>query len=89
VHVTFANPDMSISGGHLLDARVSIGAEIVVRAMAEPACVPGLRAGGIPADCVVDVNVSVPPFGVFSNWDPRFWYPPAVPGADEGDDDDR
>ena len=76
VHVTFANPDMSISGGHLLDAQVSIGAEIVVRSMAEPACVPGLLGDQIPADCVTDAGVAVPPYGVFSNWDGRFWYPP-------------
>jgi predicted DNA-binding protein with PD1-like motif len=78
-HVTFANPDMSISGGHLLDAQVSIGAEVVIRAMAGPDCVPGLPAGQMPADCVMDASVAVPPLGVFSNWDPRFWYPPAKP----------
>jgi predicted DNA-binding protein with PD1-like motif len=83
-HVTFANPDMSISGGHLLDAQVSIGAEIVVRSMAGPGCVPGLLAGQIPADCVMDASVAVPPYGVFSNWDQRFWFPPPPPpGPDE------
>lgn len=81
-HVTFANPDMSISGGHLLDAQVSIGAEIVVRSMA--GCVPGLLADQIPADCVVNASVAVPPYGVFSNWDQRFWYPPSPrPSPDE------
>jgi predicted DNA-binding protein with PD1-like motif len=76
VHATFANPDMSISGGHLLDAQVSIGAEIVVRSMAGAACAPGLSGNQIPADCVTDIGVAVPPYGVFSNWDQRFWYPP-------------
>jgi predicted DNA-binding protein with PD1-like motif len=74
-HVTFANPDMSISGGHLLDAQVSIGAEVVIRAMAAPACAPGLVAGQIPADCVTNAAVTVPPLGTFFNWDRRFWYP--------------
>src|SRR5262249_39905636 len=32
-HVTFANPDMTISGGHLLDALASIEAEVVIRSM--------------------------------------------------------
>jgi predicted DNA-binding protein with PD1-like motif len=88
-HVTFANPDMSITGGHLLDARVTIGAEIVVRPMAAPACVPGLFQGAIPADCVMNINVTVPPFGTFSNWDRRFWYPLGGPEDDEGAEDDR
>lgn len=89
-HATFANPDMSISGGHLLDAQVSIGAEVVLRAMAGPACVPGLPGGDIPPDCVANANVTVPPFGTFANWDRRFWYPPAAAGPDEtGADDDR
>lgn len=76
VHVTFATPEMSILGGHLLDALVSIGAEIVVDQMAEPACTPGLLANQIPNDCVTDVDVDVPRYGCFSNWDQRFWYPP-------------
>lgn len=82
-HVTFANPDMSIIGGHLLDAQVTIGAEIVVRAMAGPACRPGLLADQIPEDCVSDAGVTVPTFGGFSNWDSRFWYPPAPAAGGE------
>jgi predicted DNA-binding protein with PD1-like motif len=76
LHVTFANPDLSISGGHLVDAQVSIGVEIVVQPMAGPACVPGLSGDRIPADCVTDNLVTIPPYGTFSNWDQRFWYPP-------------
>lgn len=82
-HVTFANPDMSISGGHLLDAQVSIGCEIVLQSMAGPHCIPGLAAGQIPPDCVTDTPVTVQKLGTFSNWAPAFWYPkPAstVPG---------
>lgn len=79
-HVTFANPDMSISGGHLLDAQVSIGAELVLRTMAGSACVPGLSGDEIPADCVTDSMVSVPPYGAFSNWSTPFWYPPPDTG---------
>ena len=75
-HVMFANPDMSASGGHLLDAQVSIGAEIVIRTMAGATCQPGLLADQIPPDCVMDASITVPPYGVFSNWDPRFWYRP-------------
>jgi predicted DNA-binding protein with PD1-like motif len=74
-HVMFANPDMSISGGHLLDAQVSIGGEIVLRTMAGPQCVPGITAGEIPADCVSDVSVTVQPYGTFFNWAQSFWYP--------------
>jgi len=75
-HVTFANPDMTISGGHLLDAWTSIEAEVVIRSMAGPNCVPGLTADRIPADCVSDVMVTVSPLGTFSNWAQPFWYPP-------------
>jgi predicted DNA-binding protein with PD1-like motif len=84
-HVTFANPDMSISGGHLLDAQASIEAEIVLRTMAGPLCVPGITADQIPADCVSDVSVTVPPFGTFANWSQSFWYPPpaAKPSGDK------
>lgn len=81
VHVTFANPDMSISGGHLLDTQISIGAEIVVRPMAGDDCVPRLRGEQIPPGCVTSVDVAVPPFGVFSNWDRRFWFPPGGSGG--------
>ena len=84
LHVTFAKPDMSIWGGHLLDAQVSIGVEIVVHPMAGPACVPGLAGDRIPADCVKDVDVTIPPYGKFSNWDQRFWYPPSVPAKKRG-----
>jgi predicted DNA-binding protein with PD1-like motif len=80
-HVTFADPDMSISGGHLLDARVSIGAEIVIRSIAAPACAPGLTEDEIPADCVITAPVTVPSYGEFPNWDSRFWYPPAPPSG--------
>jgi predicted DNA-binding protein with PD1-like motif len=84
LHVTFAEPNMSIAGGHLLDAQVSIGAAIVIRPMAGRGCVPGLRSEDIPADCVTDVDVSVPPYGVFSNWDHRFWYPCEAMGKESG-----
>jgi predicted DNA-binding protein with PD1-like motif len=79
VHVTFANPDMSISGGHLLDAQVSIGGEVVLRTMAGPKCVPGITVDQIPADCVSDISVSVQPYGAFFNWAQCFWYP--LPGS--------
>jgi predicted DNA-binding protein with PD1-like motif len=83
-HVTFANADMSISGGHLLDAQASIEAEIVLRTMAGPLCVPGITADQIPADCVSDVSVTVEPYGTFSNWSQSFWYPPpAKPAGDK------
>lgn len=75
LHVTFANPDMTISGGHLLDAGISIGAELVLSPMARQDCVPGLLYDQIPADCVADAMVTVP-LGTFCNWDQRFWYPP-------------
>jgi predicted DNA-binding protein with PD1-like motif len=75
VHVTFADGDMSIWGGHLLDAMVSIGAEIFLLPTAAAACEPGLM-GPPPADCVTSVPVTAPPYGTFSNWDQRFWFPP-------------
>jgi predicted DNA-binding protein with PD1-like motif len=75
LHVTFAEPDMTIAGGHLLDAEVSIGAEVVLVPMATDTCAPGL-VGPPPCDCVTSVPVTVPPYGTFSNWDQRFWYPP-------------
>lgn len=78
-HVMFANPDMSISGGHLLDTQVSIGGEIVLRTMAGPQCIPGITPDEIPADCVSDIPVTVPPLGTFFNWAKSFWYP--QPGA--------
>ncbi|HEX8221968.1 MAG TPA: PPC domain-containing DNA-binding protein [Chloroflexia bacterium] len=82
LHVTFANPDFSISGGHLLDTQVSIGVEAVVRTMAGADCVPGFLLGNIPAGCIYSTPVEDEPYGVFSNWDERFWYPP--PPSDEG-----
>ena len=75
VHVTFANPDMSISGGHLLDAQVSIGAALIVRPMSGKDCAPGLTNAQVPSGCVTDVDIPVPPYGVFSNWDHRYWFP--------------
>lgn len=75
-HVMFADAAMMIWGGHLLDAQITIGAELVVRPLAGSACVPGLLQGDIPADCVFDEPVPVPPFGTFSNWNTAFWYPP-------------
>lgn len=86
VHVTFANPDMTISGGHLLDTQVSIGAEIVIRPMAQQQCMPGILQSSIPPDCVYSVPVTVEPYGTFSNWDERFWFPPAVPAASDEKD---
>lgn len=74
-HVTFADSNMAIWGGHLLDAWVTIGAELVLRTMAGPGCVPGIMQGNIPADCVYDEMVSVPPLGTFCNWNGSFWYP--------------
>lgn len=76
LHVTFANPDMSISGGHLLDAQVSIGAELIITPMASDNCVPGLDQGDIPAGCVFNEPVNVAPYGTFYNWDQRFWFTP-------------
>jgi predicted DNA-binding protein with PD1-like motif len=75
-HVTFADSNMNVWGGHLLDAQTTIGAELVVRPMAGAGCVPGLQGGQIPADCVFDEPVSVPCFGTFSNWNTLFWFPP-------------
>lgn len=76
VHVTFANPDMSISGGHLLDTQVSIGVEAVIRTMADADCVPGIWPGDIPPGCIYSTPVTIEPFGTLSEWDQRFWYPP-------------
>lgn len=76
VHVTFANPDMTISGGHLLDAQVSIGAEIILDVIADNQCVPGISQGNVPVGCIINEPVSVYPFGTFYNWDKRFWFPP-------------
>lgn len=77
VHLTFANPDMSISGGHLLDSQVSIGVEAVIRTMASVQCAPELSPSGLPPDCIYSVPVTVEPYGTFYNWDERFWYPPS------------
>lgn len=74
LHATFALPDFSIAGGHLLDAQVSIGAELMLSPRRTSGCVAG-AADGLPPDCVVSEPVSVPPFGTFSNWDRRWWYP--------------
>jgi predicted DNA-binding protein with PD1-like motif len=76
LHLTFANPDMSICGGHLLDSQVSIGVEVVIRSMAELECVPGLPPSGIPAGCIYCEPVIVEPYGTFYNWDKSCWYPP-------------
>lgn len=73
-HLTFADSSMAIRGGHLLDALITIGAELIVRPVAGPACRPGIAKGAIPADCIFDETVQVPPFGSFCNWDTRFWY---------------
>lgn len=77
VHVTFANPDMTISGGHLLDSQVSIGVEAVVRSTASTDCVPG-QIGPFPPDCTYCIPVTVMPYGTFFVWDKRSWYPPSA-----------
>ena len=33
---------------------------------------------------MTDVEVAVPPYGVFCNWDYRFWYPYEDIGKDSG-----
>jgi predicted DNA-binding protein with PD1-like motif len=76
VHVAFADSSMIVRGGHLLDAQITIGAELFVRPVAGSLCRPGIEKGTIPADCMFSEMVSVPPFGSFCNWDPRFWFPP-------------
>jgi predicted DNA-binding protein with PD1-like motif len=90
-HVTFADSAMTIRGGHLLDAWVTIGAELVLRTLAGPDCVPGLTKDAIPLECVADETIGVPPFGTFCNWGQNFWFPgpparqssePAAPGVD-------
>lgn len=53
---------------------VSIGVEVVIQSTASGSCPPGF---GEPApDCVISVPVTVKPYGTFSNWDQRFWFPP-------------
>jgi predicted DNA-binding protein with PD1-like motif len=74
LHTTFAMPDFSIAGGHLLDAQVSIGAELMLSVRGVPGCAGG-APNELPPDCVVSEPVSVPPFGTFSNWDRRWWFP--------------
>ena len=76
VHVAFADSSMIVHGGHLLDAQITIGAELFVRPVAGSLCRPGIEKGAIPANCMFSEMVSVPPFGSFCNWDPRFWFPP-------------
>ena len=73
-HVTFALPDFSIAGGHLLDAQVSIGAEVMLTPRGSQACVGGVPPV-LPPDCIVSEPVTVPVFGTFSNWDSRWWFP--------------
>lgn len=75
VHATFAQPDQTIAGGHLLDAQVSIGAEVFLRETGAT-CVPPVAAP-VPDGCISSVPVTVEPYGTFANWDERFWFPPA------------
>ena len=43
-----------------------------------------VEKGAIPANCMFSEMVSVPPFGSFCNWDPRFWFPPPNQGHNVG-----
>ena len=76
MHATFAQPDFTIAGGHLLDAQVSIGAELMLLPRAVAECPPGSPPSPPPPDCILSEPVAVPPFGTFSNWDKRWWFPP-------------
>ena len=75
LHTTFANPDMSSLGGHLLDAQTSIGAKIVLKLIANSQCAPGIDKCNVSTGCVFSEPITVNPFGTFYNWDKRFWYP--------------
>jgi predicted DNA-binding protein with PD1-like motif len=85
VHATFALPNFAIAGGHLLDAAVSIGAELWLSPLTTGACPPGSPPLPLPACCVVSEPVTVPPFGTFSNWDSRWWFPSASGAATASD----
>jgi predicted DNA-binding protein with PD1-like motif len=74
LHVTFADAKLAVTGGHLLDAQVSVGAEVFALVSADPDCTPPLTPPP-PDGCVTSVPVTVDPYGTFSNWDKRFWFP--------------
>jgi len=66
---------MSISGGHLLDAQVSIGCEIILIDFGGRQCSPGIQKDDISAECIYNQPVKIDSLGAFYNWDKRFWFP--------------